>query len=170
VLVLGIDPGTRVTGFGAVRRENGRYLCVERGAVRPKASAPLADRLLHLHDELDSIARRVAPDIVAVEDCFYAKNIKSTLKIGHVKGLVLVVAARHGLEVAEYSPRRVKQSVCGQGGATKEQVQFMVKRMVTDPNGEVESLDVTDAIAVALCHHHLGTGASQTLNALKVKS
>ncbi len=161
MLVLGIDPGTRATGYGAVAREADRFVCAERGVIRPRSTDPLARRLLTLHDALDALVVRVRPDVIAVEDCFQSRNARSTLKLGHVKGLALVVAARHGIEVHEYAPRRVKQAVVGRGGATKEQVQFMVTRMIagllsdTDGPGALP-LDLTDALAVAVCHHHVG--------------
>lgn len=159
MLVLGIDPGTRVTGYGAVDRHGGRFRCVTHGVVRTRAGAPLPDRLLALHDALHELVGRVTPDAVAVEDCFYARDPRAMLKLGHVKGLVLLIAARHGIPVSEYPPRRVKQSVVGNGNATKEQVRFMVERMVTgvartgDESRRLP-LDLTDAVAVAICHHH----------------
>jgi len=160
MLVLGIDPGTRVTGYGAVARQSGRFTCECRGVIRPPTTEDLAHRLLVLHDRLDELVLGLRPDVIAVEDCFYAKNLKSTLKLGHVKGLVLLVAARRDVPVHEYAPRRVKQSVVGRGGASKEQVRFMVERMVVgaaqwSDDGERVPLDLTDAVAVAICHHHL---------------
>lgn len=166
MIVLGVDPGTRITGYGAVSREGGRFVCATRGVIRPTPSEPLSRRLLHLHDELLSVARAVRPDALAVEDCFYGKNPKSMVKLGHAKGLVLLVGARLDLPVYEYDPRRVKQAVVGNGGASKEQVQFMVLRMIAglaasleaeSTNGKI-STDLTDALAVAVCHHHLAAG------------
>jgi crossover junction endodeoxyribonuclease RuvC len=169
VLVLGIDPGTRVTGYGAVDRHGGRFRCVTHGVVKPPARAGLGERLVVLHDALDELVRRVAPDVVAVEDCFYAKDARAMLKLGQVKGLVLLVAARAGIEVCEYPPRRVKQSVVGNGNATKEQVRFMVERIVAgvaQVAGERRlPLDLTDAVAVAVCHHHTAPLARAGLGA-----
>lgn len=166
MIVLGIDPGTRVTGYGAVDRQGGRFVCGARGVIRPSPGDPLSRRLLYLHDELLRVASEVAPAAMAVEDCFYGKNPKSMVKLGHAKGLVLLVAARLDLPVYEYDPRRVKQAVVGNGGATKEQVQFMVTRMITGLalSLEAESVkgkiptDLTDALAVAVCHHHVAAG------------
>jgi len=170
VLVLGIDPGTRVTGYGAVDRDGARLRCVEHGVVRPPHSASLAERLVVLHDALDELMRRLAPDVVAVEDCFYAKDPRAMVKLGHVKGLVLLTGARNGIPVSEYPPRRVKQSVVGNGNATKEQVRFMVERVVLGvavPGNEAKRLplDLTDAIAVAVCHHHAAPLARAGLGA-----
>jgi crossover junction endodeoxyribonuclease RuvC len=156
VLVLGVDPGTQTTGYGAVARRGGRFVCVDAGIIRPPRAHGLGERLLLLHDALDRLVAALMPDVIAVEDCFYSENVRSTLKLGHVKGLVLVVAARYGKPVFEYPPRRVKQAVVGSGGATKEQVRFMIERMIvrTSPPSSVTSLDSTDAMAVAICHHH----------------
>jgi crossover junction endodeoxyribonuclease RuvC len=159
MLVLGIDPGTRATGYGAVAREGGRFVCRSWGVIRPKPAASLGDRLLLLHDEIDRLAREIAPDAVAVEDCFYARDLRSTLKLGHVKGLVLIVAARLSVPVYEYAPRQIKRAVVGSGNAGKEQVEFMVRRMIAfDRTGGAPkpdlSFDLADALAVAICHHH----------------
>ena len=165
MLVLGVDPGTRITGYGAVARTGGRFVCVARGVIRPGSSLSLPQRLLALHDRLGELVRELTPDAIAVEDCFLARNLRSTLALGQVKGLVLVVAARQGIDVFEYAPRRVKQAVVGNGNASKEQVRFMIERMVTNagaagqPPGR-SSLDLSDALAVAVCHHHQARGAS----------
>jgi crossover junction endodeoxyribonuclease RuvC len=170
MLVLGIDPGTRVTGYGAVVREGGRFVCASRGLIRPPQGDDLARRLLFVHDRLTQLVAELHPDVIAVEDCFYAKNLRSTLKLGHVKGLVLLVAARGGVPVHEYAPRQIKQSVVGRGGASKEQVRFMIERLVVgsvdEAAREPASLDLTDALAVAVCHHHQATGpAARVLGA-----
>lgn len=174
MLVLGVDPGTRITGFGGVERRRGRFVCLAADLIRPDPTLELPDRLLRLHDGLVAAVDRLRPDAIAVEDCFYGRNVRSTLKLGHVKGLVLLIAARYRIPVAEYAPRRVKQAVVGNGNATKEQVRFMVERMVTDvgrvhaaTNGAAAraSLDVTDALAVAVCHHHLAEAPVLSRNA-----
>jgi crossover junction endodeoxyribonuclease RuvC len=138
--------------------------------MRPPATATLPDRLLFVHDALDALVRRLEPDAVAVEDCFFARDARAALALGHVKGLVLLVAARAGLEVTEYPPRRVKQSVVGNGNATKEQVRFMVERIVAGvatpgDAGRKLPLDLTDAVAVAVCHHHTSLPARALLGA-----
>ncbi len=164
MLVLGVDPGTLVTGFAAVARQGGRFVCSRLGIIRPHRDLPLEERLLRVHDELDALVDTVRPDVLAVEDCFYARNLRSTLKLGHVKGIVLIVAARRKLPIHEYAPRKVKQSVVGNGNATKEQVRFMVERMVVhlaegdDALDDEWSLDATDALAVAICHLHASQG------------
>lgn len=156
MLVLGVDPGTQTTGYGAVLRAGGRFVCREAGVLRPTRTDPLGNRLLALHDALEVLVARLSPDVIAIEDCFYSENVRSTLKLGHVKGLVLVVAARNQRPVFEYPPRRVKQAVVGSGSATKEQVRFMVERMIFGARAFTEHapLDLTDAMAVAVCHHH----------------
>jgi crossover junction endodeoxyribonuclease RuvC len=155
--VFGIDCGTEITGYGVVELcDSGRQaklLCHTLGAIRLAKSKPLPERLAQVYRELIEALARWRPDVVAVEEVFYSVNAKSALKLGQVRGVALLAAASAGLPVAEYAPLRIKSSVVGYGLAKKEQVQFMVARLL-----ELEQLpeppDAADALAIAICHIH----------------
>ena len=162
--VFGIDCGTEITGFGVVEtvdsgREHGLRM-VGMGAVRLVKSKTTAERLEQVHGALMEELERWRPDTVAIEEVFYSVNAKSALKLGQVRGVALLAAARMGMPVAEYAPLKIKSSVVGYGLAKKEQVQFMVARLLG--LAEVpEPADAADALAIAICHIH----TAQTLMA-----
>lgn len=150
--VLGVDPGTAATGYGVVvRGDGGAASLMECGVIRTSAKEPLAHRLREIHDGLGEVLERHAPDVVAVEGVFYGKNVRTTVLLGHARGAILVAAARHELEVAEYSPSEIKNAVVGTGRASKEQVQFMVKKLLRLKEVPTPA-DAADGVAVALCH------------------
>ncbi len=155
--VFGIDCGTEVTGFGVVETcdtgREPRLACIAMGAIRLKKNKPLAERLEQVFSELTAEMIRWQPDAVAVEDVFYSVNAKSALKLGEVRGVALLAAANRGLKVAEYAPLSVKSSVVGYGLAKKEQVQFMVARLLELPELP-QPPDAADALAIAICHIH----------------
>jgi crossover junction endodeoxyribonuclease RuvC len=157
VRVFGIDCGTEVTGFGVVETcdadREPRLACIAMGAIRLKKNKPLAERLDQVHNELTAAMIRWQPDAVAIEDVFYSVNAKSALKLGEVRGVALLAAANRGLKVAEYAPLSVKSSVVGYGLAKKEQVQFMVARLLDLPELP-QPADAADALAIAICHIH----------------
>jgi crossover junction endodeoxyribonuclease RuvC len=152
VIVLGVDPGTAATGYGVVERPDaGPVRLIECGVVRPPAQRPLAEKLAVIFEELTHLIARHRPDAVAVENVFVARNVRSSLVLGHARGVILLAAARAGLPVAEYAPREVKSAVAGAGGATKTQIQLMVARLLrlkTPP----EPADAADGVAIALTH------------------
>jgi len=150
--VLGIDPGSIVTGYGVVEKVSGSLLHVADGVVRAKASMKLPERLLPIFDGLQEVISEYEPQAIAVESIFFAKNIKSAAILGHARGVALLAAARAQLAIFEYSPMEVKQSVVGYGAATKEQVQKMVKALLTIDH--LPTSDAADALAVAICHIH----------------
>lgn len=156
--VLGIDPGTAVTGYGVVRRgADGAVSLLECGVIRTDAGAPLAERLRDIHLGVLEVIDRSGPAAMAVEGVFYAKNARTSVVLGHARGVVLLAAALRGLAVAEYPPAEVKSAVVGTGRATKDQVGFMVQqllklRAVPRPH------DAADGIAIALCHCFRGFG------------
>ena len=152
MLVLGVDPGSNVTGYGLVEQKSNRLSCVDCGVVRPPAKAPFSLRIYHIFKELSDIMGRFGPGEMAVEDLFYAKNVKSSLKLGHARGAVFVAAVQHNVQIYEYSPLEIKKSVVGYGRATKEQVRAMVK-MILKLDAE-PLLDTSDALAAAVCHLH----------------
>lgn len=148
--VLGIDPGSRTTGWGIVTEERGRYVHVASGAVCAVEDAPLSDRVLVIHQGLVEVLRLHTPEVVAVEAIFHHKSVLSALKLGHARGVALLAAAQAGLPVVEYPPALVKQAVSGYGRADKDQVAHMVGLLL---GVKVEGpADVTDALAVAITH------------------
>ena len=153
MIVLGIDPGTAVTGYGVVTRaRDGLLSLVECGVIRTAARAPLAERLRAIHEGVGELVDRHRPAAVAVEGVFYGKNVRTAVVLGHARGAVLVAAALRDVAVAEYPPSEVKSAVVGAGRATKDQVAFMVQRLLRlreAPRPE----DAADGVAVALCHH-----------------
>lgn len=155
--VFGIDCGTEVTGFGVVESDDtGRkpkLVCMAMGAIRLAKTKTTPVRLEQVFRELTTELERWKPEVVAIEGLFYSVNAKSALKLGQVRGVALLAAACQGLPVAEYAPLKIKSSVVGYGLATKEQVQFMVARLLE--LAEVpEPADAADALAIAICHIH----------------
>ena len=151
--VLGIDPGSLKSGYGLVDEQQGQLTVVDYGVIRTVPDTPLAQRLLLISARLQELIARHAPDEVAVEDVFVAKNAQSSLKLGQARGAILLTVAQAGLPVAEYTPLEVKQSAVGYGRADKEQVQQMVKvllRLKEIPTPD----DAADALVIAICHHH----------------
>lgn len=150
--VLGLDPGSRRTGFALVERHGNRYTCPQHGVATAPPREPLPARLHAIARRIGEVMDAHAPDCVVVEEAFYHESVRSTLVLGHVRGALLLTAMERGLEVAEYTPREIKMSVTGSGGSTKEQVAFMVRRIL-DLKAAVQA-DAADAMAAAMCHHH----------------
>lgn len=152
MIVLGIDPGTAVTGYGVVvRQDNGAFSLQECGVIRTAPGSDLPLRLKEIHDGVLDVIQRVRPTDVAVEGIFYARNVRTTVVLGHARGVILLAATMAGLDVAEYAPAEVKNAIVGTGRATKEQVQFMVQRLLRLKTPPKPS-DAADAVAIALCH------------------
>jgi crossover junction endodeoxyribonuclease RuvC len=156
--VLGIDCGGEFTGYGVVELQpSGKLDCMTCGAIKLSTREPLPIRLSRIYMHLGAIISEHQPDEVAIEDVFYALNVKSALKLGQVRGVAMLAAAVAGLEVAEYSPLTIKSSVVGYGRAEKQQVQHMVTRLL-NLSAPPESFDASDALAIAICHvHTVGT-------------
>jgi crossover junction endodeoxyribonuclease RuvC len=152
--VLGIDCGTEFTGYGVVDAGvSAKLLCIDCGAIRVSPREPMARRLQRIHDGLVKLIDQHQPEQVAIEDVFYALNVKSALKLGQVRGVAMLAAATAGLEVTEYAPLSIKSAVVGYGRAEKSQVQFMVTRLLELPEPP-EPEDASDALAIAICHLH----------------
>jgi crossover junction endodeoxyribonuclease RuvC len=159
VKVLGIDPGTRTTGYGIVRLgRGGRLERICDGEIAPDPKIPLSERLFVISKTLTGIVEEYRPDNVSIEALFFAKNVKSAIMLGHARGVAFLSAAAFGIPVFEYSPTKIKQAVVGYGGATKEQVQKMVKFLLK--TAEDSSPDAADALAAAICHIHHSGGVS----------
>jgi len=155
--VFGIDCGTEITGFGVVDSDDSgpltRIVCKTSGAIRLGKSKTLSERLAEVHRTLSLELERWQPEVVAIEEVFYSVNAKSALKLGQVRGVALLAAAQLRLPVAEYAPLSIKSAVVGYGLAKKEQVQFMVARLLNLPELP-QPADAADALAIAICHLH----------------
>jgi len=151
--IFGVDPGSKCTGYGCIETNGSRHRVVVCGALTPPARATFPEKLLAIHAELSKLLTRHRPDSVAIEDLFYAKNARSALQLGHVRGVLILAASEAGLPVAEYSPTEVKRAVVGYGRAEKQQVQEMVALLLGLDTTPLP-FDVSDALAVAVCHSH----------------
>lgn len=150
MIILGIDPGTRTTGYGLIRKNADRTEHIDNGLILPDSKAPFPAKLREIFDKITSLIAEYKPQEMALEDVFVAKNVKSTLKLGHARGVVMLAATRAALPVFEYSPAEVKRAVSGFGRAGKEQIQKMV--LFHLKLKETAAEDASDALAVALCH------------------
>lgn len=151
--VLGIDPGSETLGWGIVEGSRTAYSSVEFGTVRANTKLAFSKRLFVMYEGVAEVIDRFAPDVLSIEEAFYAKNASVALKLGQVRGVILVLAEQRGLEIAEYAPRSIKQTVVGYGNAEKQQVGMMVKvllKLKTIPTPH----DAADALAAAICHFH----------------
>lgn len=149
--VLGIDPGTRRVGYGLMEIVGGRSKVVEYGVFKVDEKEEFPKRLEQIYTSVFDLLGRVRPDAVAVEEVFVSQNAKTTLRLGHARGVVLLAAVKQAVPVAEYAPRKIKQSVVGQGNASKVQVQRMISQILKIPFDGLEE-DAADGLAVALCH------------------
>ena len=153
MLVLGIDPGTAITGYGLVKGEDDELTLVAYGAITTSSDWPLPERLQRIYQELTAFIEDRQPTAVAVEELFFSKNVRTALSVGQARGVALLAAAIAGLPIHEYTPLQVKQAIAGYGRATKDQVQQMV-RMLLALDSVPQPDDAADAIAVAICHIH----------------
>ena len=152
MLVLGIDPGTATTGYGVVRRDDrGLTQLVECGVIRTRARDPLPARLKEIFEGVTELVARHRPDVLAVESVFYAKNVRTTVTLGHARGVILLAGELAGLTVHEYPPAEIKKAVVGTGAATKEQVQFMLTRLLR-LKAVPQPSDAADGVAAALTY------------------
>jgi crossover junction endodeoxyribonuclease RuvC len=150
MIIFGIDPGTSITGFGVIRVEGNSISWVDCGVIRTDAKRPLPEKLDRIYEGLVEKMSEHRPHRVCVEEAFYAKNVHTTLMLGQARGVALLAAVRSGADVAEYSPREIKKSVVGNGNAEKDQVEFMIKAMLSI-RGDAYPADAYDALAAAVC-------------------
>lgn len=148
--ILGIDPGTRITGYGLIEQQGNRLIHIDNGAIVTCSSDPLAARLKTIHNRIVEIIRQYQPEEMAVEEIFFAQNPQSALKLGHARGSAMLAGVNQGLAVHEYTALQVKSAVVGYGKAAKPQVQQMVRTLLKLP--ELAQEDASDALAVAICH------------------
>jgi len=157
VRIFGIDPGSERTGYGCLQTDGSRHALIVCGCLAAPAHTPLADKLLVIHAGLSALLAEHRPDCVAIENIFHAKNARSALRLGHARGVALLAASQAGLPVAEYSPAEIKRAVVGFGRAEKPQVGEMV-RLLLGLDAVPSPHDVSDALAVAICHIHSSLG------------
>lgn len=162
MIILGIDPGSRITGYGIIRKQGNRLLHIDNGAIFTENAVDFPGRLKRIFDGLTEVIEKYTPDAVAIEDMFFANNAQSALKLGQARGAAIVAGVNAGLPVFEYTALQVKQSVVGHGKAAKEQVQQMVKVLLALP--EIAQADASDALAVAICHANSSLLKSLTAN------
>ena len=151
--IFGIDPGSERTGYGCVETDGSRHRIVTCGAITSAASASFPDRLLAIHAGLSALLAECRPDCVAIENLFFATNVRSALKLGHARGVAMLAAVEAGVALVEYTPAEIKRAVVGYGRAEKGQVQHMVKLLLGLP-AVPSPHDAADALAVAICHVH----------------
>lgn len=149
--VIGVDPGSIITGYGIISAGERKIKAVKYGVIKPSSDLPFHSRLKFIYDEITKIIKKHKPTELAIETAFYGKNFQSVFKIGHVRGVIILSAVNYGLPVYEYTPREIKKAVVGRGNATKEQVNYMVRSLL-ELESFPEFLDVSDALAVAICH------------------
>lgn len=151
--ILGIDPGSETTGWGVIEGDARKYALVGYGTVRASARERFAARLLKINDGITEVIARHQPTVCAIEEAFFALNVQTALKLGQVRGVILLAAERAGIEIHEYAPRLVKSTVVGYGAAEKYQVQTMV-RILLKLERNPQPHDAADALALAICHFH----------------
>ncbi len=160
LVVLGLDPGTLVTGYGIIARTGEQMSLIGCGTITNTPDLSMGVRLQCIFEGLTSLIERHHPDQFAIESAFYGKNAQSALKLGHARGVSLLAAALGGLPTAEYSPREIKKAVVGNGAASKEQVRFMVGSLLGIARPAMD-LDASDALAVAICHCHRASAGTR---------
>jgi len=161
MLILGLDPGSIRTGYGLIESGGGRLRALAYGVIAPPRDTPFLERLPHVAAQLEDLLRKSRPDAAAAEDIFLARNTRVALKLGHVRGAALLPVLSAGIPVHEYAARLVKKTVTGFGGAEKEQVRRMVC-LLLGLRDAIPVLDVSDALAVAICHAHAGPGLERS--------
>ena len=153
IRILGVDPGSGTTGYGIIETDGSNHRAIVYGAIKTQSRRPFHQRLLHIYTELNRVLSIQNVDILAIEDVFYATNVQSALRLGHARGIALLIAAQNELAIAEYSPLEIKSAVVGYGRAEKRQVQAMVQMLLGLPEIPTPD-DAADALAVAICHAH----------------
>ena len=168
IRVIGVDPGSHITGYGLIEREGNRLIHVDNGCLVAPTKALIEDRLFFIFEGLVKVLKEFKPHVMALEEAFYAKSVASTLRLGEARGIILLAARSHDIPVTQYATRSVKQAVTAYGQATKEQVQEMTRRLLN--LREVAQEDASDALALAICHAHGSTLSALSPSAKKSPS
>ncbi len=153
MIILGIDPGTATTGYGVIENKNGKIKAVDHGCILTKTGQDLEDRLDIIFNDLTDIIKNFKPEMVAVEELFFASNAKTAISVGHARGVILLACKKAKVPVYEYTPLQVKQAICGYGRGDKQQIQKMVKALL-NLNEIPKPDDAADGLAIAICHAH----------------
>jgi len=153
MVILGIDPGFAIVGYGVIDYTGNRFTTISYGTIRTPASTPFEERLVTIYDELDAVIKKHTPQAVAVEELFFNSNQKTAINVGQSRGAIILCAMKNGLSVHEYTPLQVKQAVVGYGRADKKQVEQMTKLILNLDEIPKED-DAADALAIAICHAH----------------
>lgn len=151
MIILGIDPGTLITGYGLIKQGASKVEAIDFGCIRPPATMPLAERYLVIYNGIILLIEQHKPDALAIESQFVLKNVQSAIKLGMAKGMAILAAAKHGIPIFEYPPTKAKRAVVGQGHASKWQVQKMIQTILHLPKLP-EPEDAADALSLAICH------------------
>ena len=160
MVILGIDPGTAICGYGVVEHNQGNLAALTYGAITTNSKARMQDRLEKIYDNLDALIKEYQPEIMGIEKLFFGRNATTAIPVGQARGIVLLAAVKNQVEIIERTPNEIKQSVTGYGGASKEQVIYMVTRLlhlIKEPKPD----DVADALAIAICTAHTADTFSQ---------
>ena len=152
MIILGIDPGLVTTGYGLIQIKNNSCKILDFGIISPNSKEKLSSRLRTIYDDISMIIDKFNPSILSIEEVFFGKNVKSALLLGHARGVPMLLSAIYKLPLYEFSPRRIKQSLTGNGNSTKEQVQFMVKKVLL-MDELPQPTDASDALAIAVCYN-----------------
>lgn len=156
MVILGIDPGLAIVGWGVLEYANGRFHVLGFGSIRTEAKAPVEDRISQIYDGMNTIIEKYKPDVMAIEELFWNTNQKTGISVAEARGVILLAAYKRGLQIYEYTPLQVKQAVVGYGRAEKKQVIMMVTsilKLAKPPKPD----DTADALAIAICHGHAGS-------------
>jgi crossover junction endodeoxyribonuclease RuvC len=153
MIILGVDPGTLVTGYGVIEERNGKFKVLVSDVVKNRSEQSMPIRLRAIYTSLCKVIERYHPDEFAIETAFYGKNAQSAMKLGHARGVAILAAVNAEIPTSEYSPREVKRAVVGSGAASKDQVSYMIQSILK-LKSPPKYYDATDALAVALCHYH----------------
>lgn len=151
MIILGIDPGFAITGYGIIERKSNNYRVVDFGVITTEPSIELPQRLYHLYERLNEIIEQYRPDAFAIEELFFCKNIRTAINVAHARGVAIMCASKAGLKTFEYTPLQVKQAIAGYGRAEKRQIQEMT-RIMLNMREIPKPDDAADALAVAICH------------------
>jgi len=153
MIIIGVDPGFAITGYGVIEYKNNRFKTIDYGVITTDPKTDLPQRLCVINEKLQALLEHYKPDVMSVEELFFNTNIKTAIAVGHGRGVALLTSAKAGIPVFEYTPLQVKQAVVGYGRAKKEQVQYMVK-IILSLDSIPKPDDAADALAVAICHAH----------------